>query len=170
MAVIPSISAVVIVALGEVTDLGLEIGPEAVTDLAQAAEIDRVVVTGLALVAVVTGPVPEQDQVRDKDRVQVQDQVLEQNQAHAQVQGLDQVRDKDLVPVTKVPLVARARAEGQHPGTVNAAHRAVPVNLAQEVHLAEVVVDVAVPVVVAVVGAVAAAAEVVVADVDVDLK
>ena len=162
MAVILSISEVGTPDLGAVTvvvvaDLG------AVTDLAQV-----VVETDLAQAAAEIGPVREQDQARDRNQAQVV-VVKDQAQDRDRVQGLDLALDKDLVRVTRVPLVARARVEGLHRETVNVVHPAVPVNHAQEVHRAEVVVDVAAPVVV-VVDAVVAVAEVVVADVDVDLK
>jgi hypothetical protein len=140
-----------------------EIDPGVVTSLAQVAEIDPVVVTNLVQVAVVT------DQALDRNQVQEAvaeiDPVPEQDLARGrnQVQGQDQVR------VTGVPLVARARVEGLHPEIVNVVHPVDPVNQDQEVHRAEVVVDVAVPVVV-VADAVVAVAEVVVVDVDVDLK
>ena len=160
MVVIPSIS-VVATNLGAVTDLGLEIDPEVVTDLVLVAETDpevetdqaRVVETDPEVEVAVTDPVPEQDQARDKNQVQVQDPAQEQ----------------DRVRATRVPLVAREGVVVLHQGTVNVVHPVVPANHAQEVHRAEVVVDAAVPVGV-VVDVVAVAAEVVVADVGVDLK
>ncbi len=181
MVVIPSISAVATQV--EETDLVLEIDPEVVTDLAQVVEIDPEVETDLALVAeidpeavtnlvqvvAVTDPVRDKDRVLGQDQAQALDLAQEQNQARAQVLGLDLVLDKDQVRATGVPLVARARVEVLHPGTVSVVHRAAPANHAQEAHPAEVVVDAAVPVEV-VVDVVVVAAEVAVADVDVDLK
>jgi hypothetical protein len=186
VAVILSILVAVIAAPGAVTDLVLEIDPgvgtglaqavetdlEAVTGLVQVAEIDPEAVRNQAQVVAVTDPVPEQGQVRDRNQAQVavtnpapeQDQVQGRNPVQAQ----DLAQAQDRVRVTRVPLVARARVEVLHPGTVNVVHRVAPANLAQEVHPAEVVVDEAVPVEVAVDAA--AAAEVAVADVGVDLK
>ncbi len=181
MVVIPSI-LVVVIAPGAVTDLGLETDPEVVTDLAQAVETDPEavtdqaqavetdleVVTNPAQVVVVIDPALEQDLARDRSQAQEAvaeiDPVPEQDLALAR----NRVQVQDQVRVTEVPLVARARVEGLHRETVNVVHPVVPVNHAQEVHRAEVVVDVAAPVVV-VVDAVVAVAEVVVADVDVDL-
>ena len=137
--VIPSTSAV---ATPEaVTDPGVEtdLVPEVETDLVPGVETD------LVQVVVVTGPVPEQDQVQGRNPVQAQDRVR----------------------ATRVPLVARARVEVLHRETVNEVHPVVLANQNQEAHPAEVVVDAA-PVVV-VVDAVAVVAEVAV-DVDVDLK
>jgi len=132
-----------------VTDPGVEtdLVPEVETDL-----VPGVVVTDLVQVAVVTDPVPEQDQARDKN----------------QVLGQDLAREQDRVRLTRVPLVAKVEVEVLHQGTVNVVRRAAPVNHAQEVHRAEVVVDAAVPVVV--VDVVVAVAEAVAADVDVDLR
>ena len=173
MVVIPSTLAVA--TLEAVIDPGVETGPvlaaeidpEAVTGLAQAVEIDLEVVTNQVQVVAETDPVPEPDQVRDRNQAQVAvtDPVPEQDRARdrnqAQVQG--QVR------VTGVPLVARARVEVLHPGIVSVVHPVAPANQNQEAHPAEVVADAAAPVVV-VADAVAVGAEVVVADVDVDLK
>ncbi len=157
MAVIPSI-LVAVIAPGAVTDRGLEIDPVVETDLVPEAVIDLV-------------------QGQDRDLVQGQDR----NQAQEAVAEIDPVPEQDLalarnrvqvqgqVRVTKVPLVAREGVEVLHPETVNEVHPVVLANQAQEVHRAEVVVDVAAPVVV-VVDAVVAVAEVAVADVDVDLK
>ncbi len=157
-----------VIALGEETDRGLEIDPVVVTDLGLEVEIGPVVDRDL-----VQGQ--DRDLVQGQDRNQAQEAVAEidpaqeQDQARARVQGLDQVRDKDRVRATGVPLVAREGVEVLHPETVNEVHPVVLANQAQEVHRAEVVVDVAAPVVV-VVDAVVAVAEVAVADVDVDLK
>jgi hypothetical protein len=122
------------------------------------------VVTSLAQVAVVTDQALDRNQVQEAvaeiDPVPEQDLARGRNQA--QVQG--QVR------VTGVPLVARARVEDLHPKIVNAAHPVVPVNLAQEVHLAEVVVDAAAPVAVVADAVVAVAEAAAVVDVDVDQK
>jgi len=149
----PDLGAVTVVVVEE---LG------AVTDLAQAAaEID------LVQAVAETGPVREQDQARDRNQAQVV-VVKDQAQDRDRVQGLDLALDKDLVRVTRVPLVARARVEGMHPEIVNEVHRAAPANQAQEVHRAEVVVDAVAPVVV-VADAVVVVAEVVAVDVDVDL-
>jgi len=169
--VIPSISVAVIAAPGPVTDLGLEIDPGAVTDLAQAAEIDPEVETGLE---------PEQDQARDQ--VQDLDQVREQDQAQGQVQVRDRVRERDqvqgqvqglvqgLVRAGKVPLAANGIVEDPHQEAVNVVHPVVPANQDQEhqgAQRAEVVVaDQQVVVVVDV----AEEVEVAVVDVDVDLK
>ncbi len=174
--VIPSISVVVIVALGEVTDLVLEIGPGAVTDPVQVIDL----VLEADLVQEAEDQVQEQDQVQGQDQVQEQDQV--QDQARAQVQG--QVRGKDQVQwiesrhqgnqaaperVTRVPLVATS-AVRQLPETVNAVGRVVAANHVQdrqEVQRAGVVAGQRVVVVAAVVDVVAVD---VVVDVDVDLK
>ena len=138
MVVIPSTLAVA--TLEAVIDPGVETGPvlaaeidpEAVTGLAQAVEIDLEVVTNQVQVVAETDPVPEPDQVRDRNQAQVavtdpvpeQDRARERNQA--QVQG--QVR------VTEVPLVARARVEVLHPGIVSVVHPVAPANQNQEAH------------------------------------
>jgi len=152
--------------------LAAEIDPEAVTGLAQAVEIDLEVVTNQVQVVAETDPVPEPDQVRDRNQAQVAvtDPVPEQDQARDknQVQVHDPAQEQDRVRATRVPLVAREGAVVLHQGTVNVVHPVVPANHAQEVHRAEVVVDAAVPVVV--VDVVVAVAEAVAADVDVDLR
>ena len=153
MVVLPSTSAVAtpeaVTDPGVETDLvpGVEtdLVPEVETDLVPEVEINPEAVTNLVQVVVVTGPVPEQDQVQGRNPVQAQDRVR----------------------ATRVPLVARARVEVLHRETVNEVHPVVLANQNQEAHPAEVVVDAA-PVVV-VVDAVAVVAEVAV-DVDVDLK
>ena len=139
MAVIPSISAVVIVALGEVTDLGLEIGPEVVTDPGLEVEIGPVVDRDLVLgqgkdlvqeVGAVTDQVPEQDPARDRNRVQVQDQARDKDRVRWIDRGHHLVQDR--VRADKVPLVANGIVECLHPETVNAVRGAVAASHVQD--------------------------------------
>ena len=131
--VIPSISVVVIVALGEVTDLGLEIGPEVVTDPGLEVEIGPVVDRDLVLgqgkdlvqeVGAVTDQVPEQDPAQAPDQVQDKSQVQWTGRGHHLVQ--------DRVQAGKVPLVANEIVEGLHRGTVNVVRPVVLANLDQD--------------------------------------
>ena len=154
---------------GAVTDLGLEIGLGAVTgpvrEVVQAP--DLVVDRDLAQEQdQAQGQVQDLDQVRGKGQVQwIENQVLGQDRAQDRDQAQGQVQDR--VQAGKVPLVANEIVEGLHRGTVNVVRPVVPANLGQDrraqgqgVQPAVVVVDAVVVVV----------AEVVVADVDVDLK